>query len=459
MIDITLNAQRTGSIQHRLTRKLQAVTEFPAVVSEPLDAAPLEWLGAQKSDAKFAWGDRNGEDLVVGLHIADKVTVPDFTGHSVDAREVDAREVVDSCRQILRGLPSQARMFGGFAFGDSATQRSGRPMSDREWSEFGRATFWLPRITVSDQQIHVLVRHATDVTRAVESVADLRAAGRASGDALPTWSRRVNLPERAEWISAVESAKQMFIDEVLEKIVLARRADLFFASKIDPVRLLERLMGRTPACYHFCFQAGGTGFVGATPERLFRREANRLASEVVAGTRPRGDTVDEDRRLGQTLLDSPKDQLEHDIVRKSICQRLHALVSRLEVDGRASLLRLASKQHLYSSVSAELLPNVHDGQLIERLHPTPAVGGYPTENAVAEIKRLEPFGRGWYAAPVGWISSDSIELAVAIRSALVNDHLLSLYSGAGIVPGSDAVAEWDEVEHKISDILQLFPSA
>ncbi|MCA9150863.1 MAG: chorismate-binding protein, partial [Planctomycetales bacterium] len=81
----------------------------------------------------------------------------------------------------------------------------------------------------------------------------------------------------------------------------------------------------------------------------------------------------------------------------------------------------------------------------------------PTENALAEIARLERFDRGWYAAPVGWIGADSAEFAVAIRSGLVRDNELSLYSGAGIVPGSCAEDEWNEIEHKISDFLLLLP--
>ncbi len=83
----------------------------------------------------------------------------------------------------------------------------------------------------------------------------------------------------------------------------------------------------------------------------------------------------------------------------------------------------------------------------------------PTENALDEIRRLEPFQRGWYAAPVGWIGVDEAEFAVAIRSGLIHEDRLTLYSGAGIVPGSTADSEWDEIEHKISDFLQLLTPA
>jgi menaquinone-specific isochorismate synthase len=207
----------------------------------------------------------------------------------------------------------------------------------------------------------------------------------------------------------------------------------------------------------FCFQPDATAaFIGITPERLFARQGDRLHSEIVAGTRPRGRHDADDRKLKNDLLRSAKDQLEHDIVRKGIRQRLHKFVDDLQVDGPTQVLALASTQHLYSAVHGRLRPGVHDGILIDRLHPTPALGGYPTENALAEIPQLEPFCRGWYGAPVGWIAADAAELAVAIRSALIAGCHASIYSGAGIVPGSTAHGEWEEIEHKIRDYLRLF---
>ena len=162
-----------------------------------------------------------------------------------------------------------------------------------------------------------------------------------------------------------------------------------------------------------------------------------------------------DEALAIELLTSDKDQREHDIVRKSIRQKLHQFVDHLNVDTQASILRLANKQHLRSNVQGTLKEGVDDGMLLKRLHPTPAVGGYPTDNALPEIARIEPFNRGWYAAPVGWIGADSAQFAVGIRSGLVEGKELSLFSGAGIVRGSDPDAEWREVENKIQDFIGI----
>jgi menaquinone-specific isochorismate synthase len=90
------------------------------------------------------------------------------------------------------------------------------------------------------------------------------------------------------------------------------------------------------------------------------------------------------------------------------------------------------------------------------LHPTPAVGGHPTSDALKAIRDLEPFDRGWYAGPVGWIGSRGAEFAVALRCGLVRRDTLSLYSGCGIVEGSKPDAEWKEIEQKISDFIRVF---
>jgi menaquinone-specific isochorismate synthase len=298
------------------------------------------------------------------------------------------------------------------------------------------------------------------VDAALESAARLQSTEPGGCDHSPTFRKRTDLPDRNRWLRKVDQALHLIRDEVLEKIVLARCAAFRFDTPLCALSLMERLSAGALSCYRFCFQLDpNTAFLGATPERLFRRIGRQLESEVIAGTRRRGKSQAEDERLASELRNSVKEQLEHDIVRKSIRQRLHGCVEFLEVDAHASVLKLPRKQHLYSHVKGQLRAGIGDAQLLERLHPTPAVGGYPTDIALTEIERLEPFDRGWYAAPIGWIGSNDAEFAVAIRSGLLQGDRLSLYSGAGIVAGSTAEAEWDEIEHKIADFLEIIHSA
>jgi len=128
----------------------------------------------------------------------------------------------------------------------------------------------------------------------------------------------------------------------------------------------------------------------------------------------------------------------------------------LEIEERLSEMKLARGRHLVSRARGTLREGVTDWDVLEALHPTPAVGGHPKEEALAEIRTSEPFDRGWYAGPVGWISADAAEFAVGIRSGLVSGRTLRLFSGAGIVAGSVPEEEWAEIEQKIGDFTRIF---
>jgi menaquinone-specific isochorismate synthase len=131
------------------------------------------------------------------------------------------------------------------------------------------------------------------------------------------------------------------------------------------------------------------------------------------------------------------------------------LCDRVDADESPELLLLERKQHLISRLGGTLRAGITDTDILRALHPTPAVGGSPRDNALRELPRLEPFSRGWYAAPVGTFGQDSAEFAVAIRSGLVHGRDVNVYSGAGIVEGSDPEREWEEIENKISDFVKV----
>jgi menaquinone-specific isochorismate synthase len=159
------------------------------------------------------------------------------------------------------------------------------------------------------------------------------------------------------------------------------------------------------------------------------------------------------------MYESDKDLREHRWVKKMIIDRLTPYCERIEETLDEKLLKLSHVQHLVSEFRADLHSGVRNEQILEALHPTPAVGGYPKKPAVERISQLEPFDRGWYAAPVGWVSQDEAEFAVAIRSALVQKEQLHIFAGSGIVNGSDPKKEWDENRNKAQNFLQLFEKA
>jgi menaquinone-specific isochorismate synthase len=241
-----------------------------------------------------------------------------------------------------------------------------------------------------------------------------------------------------------------------QKIVLARKVTFEFAEGVDPACLVRALKEKTGRCFHFLFQPHRrAAFVGASPESLYRRDGRILTTEAIAGSRPRGYSKDGDRVLKDELMTNEKELREHAFVVTGIGKSLGGLCPSLVGDESPEVLRLPRCQHLITRFKGQLADGVKDADLLAALHPTPAVGGYPTNQALSDILRLESFDRGWYAGPVGWMSKYGAQFAVGIRSGLCDGSRMHLFSGAGIVDGSVPDREWDEVENKISDFVNL----
>jgi menaquinone-specific isochorismate synthase len=164
----------------------------------------------------------------------------------------------------------------------------------------------------------------------------------------------------------------------------------------------------------------------------------------------------EDAHLASALRGSEKDRREHQLVLDGILSALSPLCVWLDSPPSPSVLALPKLQHLSSPVRGWLRAETSLGDLLARLHPTPAVGGAPRDAALRWIADLEDRSRGWYAGPVGWVAREQADLAVAIRSAVVEKRWITVFGGAGIVRGSDPDAEWDETGRKAASLLSLF---
>lgn len=408
---------------------------------------PLAWLRGQRSAPKLYWSGRDKAFEVAAVGVADIVE-----GHGVPDPAALRKRFVTS----LAGGDRRTRYYGGLRF-DPRTE------SDGDWTAFGGYRFALPRFEmVSEGGVSKLACNLVfpwDAGRAEEILDEIEdlSFDDASSGVLPEPVSRMDTPEWTGWKNNVERALAAFDEGRLGKVVLARRADFEFDGDLDPAFLAEVLEAATPGCFHFYVEPEeGVAFVGASPERLFRREGREVRSEAVAGTRPRGESETDDAALREQLLGSAKDLSEHAYVRDSIRQAMGGLCERLEVEERLSEMKLARGRHLVSGVRGTLREGVTDWDVLQALHPTPAVGGHPREEALAEIRASEPFDRGWYAGPVGWISGDAAEFAVGIRSGLVGGRTLRLFSGAGIVAGSVPEEEWAEIEQKICDFTRIF---
>ncbi|KAJ4749179.1 Isochorismate synthase [Rhynchospora pubera] len=267
------------------------------------------------------------------------------------------------------------------------------------------------------------------------------------------------VPTKPCWDNSVKKALGMIKggDSDLVKVVLARCSRYLTDTCIDPVDLLSCLRVEGQNAYQFCIQPpDAPAFVGNSPEQLFHRKNLNISSEALAGTRSRGFTSFEDFHIGQDLLFSPKENIEFTVVRENIQKNLEALCSEVVVEPRKALRKLPRVQHLCAQLSGKLTREDDEFEVLKTLHPSPAVGGLPTEEARRFIEENEMFDRGMYAGPVGWFGGVESEFSVGIRSALIGKGKSTLvYAGAGIVKGTNPSSEWKELDLKASQFTKL----
>ena len=274
------------------------------------------WLREQRTSPKLYWSGRDDECEVAALGAADTVEAgPNFSE--------------DMKKRLSFFLPSedpQVRYYGGLRF-DSERE------TDEEWSAFEAYRFSLPRFELRVRAGEtvlacnlVLPRDTDNREEILEEIENLSFDPETSEEPLPKPVSRDDEPGFPVWKKNVERALSAFEEERLGKVVLARRASFGFDEELDPALLAGKLKDATPDCFHFYAEPEpGVAFVGASPERLYRREGRRILSEAVAGTRPRGDSEIKDEDLGEELLKSDKDRLEHSYVKDSIRDSLAPL--------------------------------------------------------------------------------------------------------------------------------------
>ena len=407
---------------------------------------PLDWLVNRPSGKRIYWSGRD-----YGVEVA-------AVGEADCHHEISAPDLQKLRRQLmpmLAGCEQGVRYYGGIRFDLSQ-------FCEDQWNSFGGWRFVLPRFEVQkDYNGTVLVCNLVlpndyaKVDFIMEEFTQLESASQGEG-AISEFTERSFRPDVQEWEAVVGRALHHFKTTSLDKVVLAREASVNFLEPLDPALIIQQLKQITPNCFHFMFEpTHREAFLGASPERLFRREGRSIESEAVAGTRPRGDSDVDDARMIDELYRSAKEQREHEFVRISLQEDIAPLAAHVTMDTQPSVMRLTSERHLVSRLRAIITQECTSLDVLEAVHPSPAVGGYPSDEALDFIGEQESFDRGWYAGPVGWLGVNEAEFAVGIRSALVSESMIRLYSGAGIVRGSTPLNEWNEVEHKTSDLAHV----
>jgi len=271
---------------------------------------------------------------------------------------------------------------------------------------------------------------------------------------------------RSAWGDVVRGVLGGIAAGGLQKVVIARGVEIESPRPVDPRALLHVIAEANPRAYRYLLRpAEGAAFLGASPERLVSLRGGAVESDAVAGTvrlevPDRSDaTAASNAAAVQSLLHSEKDRREHAPVVRHIVDALAPLCTVVTASDPAAQVhrRLA---HLRTVVRGLAKPGTHVLDLVERLHPTPAVAGAPRDRALAFLREHEPVDRGWYAGVVGWMDdAGNGDFVVGIRSAFLEGTRTLLFAGAGIVAGSDPDAEWEETELKLSMMREAIANA
>ncbi|WP_428848635.1 isochorismate synthase [Shewanella basaltis] len=419
---------------------IQLSVEAPAL---PL----LSWLAAQTQFPKIYWHGRDRNEDVAAIGACKRFF---FTEH------VDDNDLAQIYQQQRNKTNQQdIRYYGGLSFDRTVAS----------WPEFGRAHFILPRIELrrSGSTLRILINlnfEGTDpqqeIQAAISAIKEVQKPKPLSPPLKMSLMGRSDLPHYERWKELVEQVTQEKFNRTTPKVVLSRHTQIDVNDDIDPWTVLACWQGRNPNSFQFGFQfSPQRAFISCSPERLYLRRQQELFTEALAGTTIRGLNPDEDDILAQALLDDIKNSHENQLVRQHIVDVLTPLSQYVGADEQPKIFKLNHIQHLHRSIRAQLQPGVSDFELLRALHPTPAVGGLPREAALNFIRQREGYIRGWYAGACGYFNRNESEFSVAIRSALIEPRRINLFAGAGIVAGSDPLAEWQELENKLATVLSI----
>lgn len=353
------------------------------------------------------------------------------------------------------------RMFGGWSFAAGGT-------GEGPWEGFSDGAFVLPRWTYERGASHAALTAAVDlrdgwigrlpwVQSELEAVWSSLHRVPAAGSPRPviTHVQHVN---RARWDARIRAITEAVARGNVEKIVAARRVTLGADRDFDPWAVLRGLAKAYPKTWCFGLRlatASGSGLgagtlLAATPERLFVKRGRTVEADALAGS-----VASDDPNAEAALQASDKDHREHAPVVAHLMARLAPLCQALAPVGAPEVRVLPNVLHLHTRIRGTLRPGIQAAEIAAALHPTPAVGGVPSDAAIRWIAEAEAHPRGWYTGPVGWIDADGdAELTVALRCGVIRGASAWLWAGGGIVEGSEPAAEWRESALKLRPLLE-----
>ena len=452
-----LDPLRNGAARGRRTL-VSVTTEV-----EVRDPVAVAFASRLASERWFCWEQPDREFALAGIGVAHEASSRG-EGRFADVAAECARIGRDRVAEEPVGLPAGAGpvWLGGFAFDPEGG-------ASPTWSSLPPASLVLPEISLCRSgertwlTVNAVLAPGEDAERRADELGARLAALRTATplpliDPHPTAAAEIRGARTpGEFEATVRAATDRIGAGRFEKIVLAREVIVRAPAAHDPAALFGALREQFPACFCFCVGTPEAAFVGSSPVLLVRRSGAGISTVALAGSTRRSSDPAVDDHLGEQLLRSDKDRREHAIVAARITRALRRMAVWVEAAPEPSIVKIANIQHLATPVIAQLADPRSAIELVGMLHPTPAVGAEPwSPAAAAAIAELERMDRGWYAAPVGWMdATEDGEFCVGLRSGVLRDRDAHLFSGVGVVAGSDPAAELAETEVKLEALLPL----
>ncbi|NWQ43112.1 isochorismate synthase [Bacillus sp. EB106-08-02-XG196] len=407
---------------------------------------------------RFYWKDPSEEVVLIGLGISKQIQSDQATDRFFHVEEEWKGFLKDSL--IFNPYKENGLgpvMFGGFSFDPHKSKTT-------LWSKYADSLFHIPKfmLTIVEGQTflttNIVCTQNDDYTlfeKVVNERVQLLMSSKEDFVIKPVKLLETKEISPQEWKQSVDEVVEDLKSGSLKKVVLARELRLFFDQRVKAEVILKNLYNQQRESFIFVFESNGDCFIGATPERLVKKQGNDVFSTCLAGSIGRGKTAEEDRRLGQTLLNDKKNLIEHGYVVEMIKEALEESCEEIILPDKPQLMKIRDIQHLYTPVIGKCQKDASLLLLVERLHPTPALGGLPKQEAIEKIREVEELDRGFYAAPLGWCDyRGNGEFSVSIRSGLIQDKEASLFAGCGVVANSDSESEYLETSLKFRPMLR-----
>jgi anthranilate synthase component 1 len=273
--------------------------------------------------------------------------------------------------------------------------------------------------------------------------------------------------EGEQYEEMVRTAKEYIAAGDIFQVVLSQRFSI--RTEATALAIYRALRFVNPSPYMYLLEFGEYQLIGSSPELLVLADRERVSTNPIAGSRPRGATPDEDDELAQELLADEKERAEHvmlvDLGRNDLGRVSEP--GTVHVDNLMSIERYSHVMHIVSNVSGRLSPELRPVDALRACFPAGTVSGAPKIRAMQIISELEPEGRGAYAGAIGYFGySGTVETAITIRTAVLKDGMVHVQAGAGIVADSDPASEHRECQTKAQALLmsvrlaeQLMPAS